>query len=105
MSHLLIVGAGAAVLMAAGAALEWGHTFTLVEHSGMPGKKILVTGKGRCNVTNDCDDTTFLHHVRANPRFLYSALKGFGTADTMALFERLGVPLRRCCIMRTVRSL
>lgn len=94
MSHLLIAGAGAAGLTAAGAALEWGHTVTLVEHSDLAGKKILVTGKGRCNVTNDCDDSTFLQHVRANPRFLYSALKGFGTADTMALFEGLGVPLK-----------
>ncbi len=94
MSHLLIVGAGAAGLTAAGAALEWGHTVTLVEHSDIPGKKILVTGKGRCNVTNQCDDNTFMSHVRANPRFLFSALKGFGTADTMELFERLGVPLK-----------
>ena len=94
MSHLLNVGAGAAGLTAAGAALEWGHTVTLVEHSDRPGKKILVTGKGRCNVTNDCDDNTFLSNVRANPRFLFSALKSFGTADTMALFEGLGVPLK-----------
>ncbi len=94
MSHLLIAGAGAAGLMAAGRALSAGHTVTLVEHSDLPGKKILVTGKGRCNVTNDCDNNTFMTRVRANPRFLFSALRGFSTADTMQLFEQLGVPLK-----------
>lgn len=94
MSHLLIVGAGAAGLMAAGTAVQAGHTVTLAEHSGMPGKKILITGKGRCNVTNNCDADTFFAHVRTNPRFLYSALRGFSPADTMAFFEKLGVPLK-----------
>jgi len=94
VSHLLIVGGGAAGLMAAGTALTLGHTVTVVEHSEMCGKKILVTGKGRCNVTNDCDENTFLANVRTNPRFLYSCLRGFGTRDTINLFEQLGVPLK-----------
>lgn len=94
MGHLIVVGAGAAGLMAAGAALEQGHTVTLLEHEGKPGKKILVTGKGRCNVTNDCDLETFLQNVRTNPRFLYSAFSAFDTAAAMALFEGLGVPLK-----------
>ena len=63
MGHLIVVGAGAAGLMAAGAALEQGHTVTLLEHEDKPGKKILVTGKGRCNVTNDCDRETFLQNA------------------------------------------
>ena len=88
------MGAGAAGLMAAGAALEQGHTVTLLEHEEKPGKKILVTGKGRCNVTNDCDLETFLQNVRTNPRFLYSAFSAFDTAAAMALFEGLGVPLK-----------
>ena len=94
MGHLIVVGAGAAGLMAAGAALEQGHTVTLLEHEDKPGKKILVTGKGRCNVTNDCDLETFLQNVRTNPRFLYSAFSAFDTAAAMALFEGLGVPLK-----------
>ena len=94
MGHLIVVGAGAAGLMAAGAALERGHTVTLLEHEEKPGKKILVTGKGRCNVTNDCDLETFLQNVRTNPRFLYSAFSAFDTAAAMALFEGLGVPLK-----------
>lgn len=94
MGHLIVVGAGAAGLMAAGAALEQGHTVTLLEHEEKPGKKILVTGKGRCNVTNDCDLETFLQNVRTNPRFLYSAFSAFDTATAMALFEGLGVPLK-----------
>ena len=92
MGHLIVVGA--AGLMAAGAALEQGHTVTLLEHEEKPGKKILVTGKGRCNVTNDCDLETFLQNVRTNPRFLYSAFSAFDTAAAMALFEGLGVPLK-----------
>ena len=94
MGHLIVVGAGAAGLMAAGAALEQGHTVTLLEHEEKPGKKILVTGKGRCNVTNACDLETFLQNVRTNPRFLYSAFSAFDTAAAMALFEGLGVPLK-----------
>ena len=94
MGHLIVVGAGAAGLMAAGAALEQGHTVTLLEHEEKPGKKILVTGKGRCTVTNDCDLETFLQNVRTNPRFLYSAFSAFDTAAAMALFEGLGVPLK-----------
>ena len=94
MGHLIVVGAGAAGLMAAGAALEQGHTVTLLEHEEKPGKKIQVTGKGRCNVTNDCDLETFLQNVRTNPRFLYSAFSAFDTAAAMALFEGLGVPLK-----------
>ena len=94
MGHLIVVGAGAAGLMAAGAALEQGHTVTLLEHEEKPGKKILVTGKGRCNVTNDCDLETFLQNVRTNPRFLYSAFSAVDTAAAMAGFEGLGVPLK-----------
>ena len=94
MAKVLIVGAGAAGLMAAGAAVRQGHQVTVLEHTDKPGQKILVTGKGRCNVTNDCTAEEFLHHVRTNPRFLFSSLGAFPPARTMELFESLGVELK-----------
>lgn len=94
MAELLIIGAGAAGLMAAGAARQMGHTVTILEHNGKPGQKLLITGKGRCNVTNNCDEATFLQNVRTNPRFLYSALYAFPPAKAMELFEDLGVALK-----------
>ena len=69
MARVLIVGAGAAGLMAAGAAVRQGHQVTVLEHTEKPGQKILVTGKGRCNVTNDCPAEEFLRHVRTNRAF------------------------------------
>ena len=91
---VLVVGGGAAGLMAAGAALRQGHEVTVLEHMEKPAQKILVTGKGRCNVTNDCTAEEFLHHVRTNPRFLFSSLGAFPPARTMELFESLGVELK-----------
>ena len=94
MAKVLIVGGGAAGLMAAGAAVRQGHEVTVLEHMEKPGQKILVTGKGRCNVTNDCTAEEFLRHVRTNPRFLFSSLGTFPPARTMELFEGLGVELK-----------
>lgn len=94
MSKVVIIGAGAAGLMAAGAAVRAGHTVTVLEHTDKPGQKILVTGKGRCNVTNDCTTEEYLNHVRANPRFLFSSLAAFPPQAAMDLFEQLGVPLK-----------
>ena len=94
MANILIVGAGAAGLMAAGAAVRLGHSVTVLEHTEKPGQKLLITGKGRCNVTNNCDENTFLQNVRTNPRLLYSSLYAFPPAKTMELFEELGVPLK-----------
>ena len=94
MANVLVIGAGAAGLMAAGAAVRQGHTVTVLEHKEKPAQKILVTGKGRCNVTNDCTAEELLHHVRTNPRFLYSSLGAFPPAKTMELFEELGVELK-----------
>ena len=95
MTDLLIIGGGAAGLMAAGAALEQGMTVTVLEHNPKgPGQKLLITGKGRCNVTNDCDPREFLNYVRHNPRFLYSSLYAFPPSAAMDLFKRLGVPLK-----------
>lgn len=95
MAHLLIVGAGAAGLFCAGTALQRGHRVTLVEHMEVPGKKLLITGKGRCNLTNNCGEEEFLKNIRHNPRFLYSAIYGLPPHAVMELFEeQLGVPLK-----------
>ena len=95
MTDVVIVGGGAAGLMAAGAACARGLSVTVVEHNPKgPGQKLLITGKGRCNVTNDCDVREFLNYVRHNGRFLYSALYAFPPAATLELFETLGVPLK-----------
>ena len=84
MTDLLIIGGGAAGLMAAGAACARGLTTAVVEHNPKgPGQKLLITGKGRCNVTNDCDVREFLNYVRHNPRFLYSALYAFSPASAI----------------------
>lgn len=94
MYDAVVVGAGAAGMMAAGFAARRGLDVILVERNARPGRKIMITGKGRCNVTNDCGDAEFLRNVTVNPRFLYGALSRFGTGDTMDFFEKRGVPLK-----------
>ena len=91
---VVVIGGGAAGCMAAGAAARQGHAVTVVERNPRPARKVMITGKGRCNVTNNCDIDTFIRHVPENGRFLYSALHAFTPQDTMALFEELGVPLK-----------
>ena len=95
MTDLLVIGGGAAGLMAAGAACARGLTVTLLEHNPKgPGQKLLITGKGRCNLTSDSDVREFLPYVRRNGRFLYSSLYAFPPSAAMELFETLGVPLK-----------
>lgn len=91
---IIIIGAGARGLMCARGLLEKGIKPTLIEHSRTTGKKILITGKGRCNVTNDCDEREFLNNIRTNSKFLYSSIYGFNCRDTMRFFESHGVPLK-----------
>ncbi len=91
---IAVIGAGAAGCMAAGTAQSMGAIVTLYDTNRMIGKKLAITGKGRCNVTNNCDTEEFLANVRVNPRFLYTALSAFSTADTVRFFEGLGVPLK-----------
>ena len=81
-------------MMAAISAAEHGANVVLFERNDRFGKKLRITGKGRCNVTNDCDRNEFLANVPTNPRFLYAALSGFSTEDTKSFFEGLGVPLK-----------
>ena len=94
VTRVVIVGGGAAGMMAAIAAAENGAEVTLFERNDRLGKKLRITGKGRCNVTNDCDLNEFLINVPTNPRFLYTALSRFSTEDTKTFFENAGVPLK-----------
>lgn len=81
-------------MMAAISAADMGAAVTLFEKNDRMGKKLRITGKGRCNVTSDCELEEFLRNVPTNPRFLYGALNRFSTADTKAFFETAGVPLK-----------
>ena len=92
--HIIVVGGGAAGMMAAISAARYGVRVTLFEKNDRLGKKLRITGKGRCNVTNDCDLQEFLQNVPTNPRFLYAAMNRFSTADTKSFFEEAGVPLK-----------
>ena len=91
---VIVVGGGAAGMMAALTAVRSGSQTLLLERNGVCGKKLRITGKGRCNVTNDCTLEEFLLNVPTNPRFLYSALSRFSTQDTKEFFESEGVPLK-----------
>ncbi len=92
--RVAVVGGGAAGMMAAIAAAEAGASVTLYEKNDRLGKKLRITGKGRCNLTNNCELNEFLANVPTNARFLYAALSRFSVADTMAFFEEAGVPLK-----------
>lgn len=94
MCDVVVIGGGAAGLMAAITAARNGAAVTLLEPNERLGKKVNITGKGRCNVTNDCDRDTLLGSIPGNGRFLYSALTQFTPQDTMAFFESLGVHLK-----------
>ncbi len=92
--RVAIIGAGAAGLMAAIYAAQLGAEVLLFEKNDRVGRKLRITGKGRCNVTNDCSNAEFLNNVPTNPRFLYAALDRFSTADTIDFFESCGVKLK-----------
>ena len=94
MIEIVVIGGGAAGMMAAITAARQGGQVTLLEPNERLGKKLNITGKGRCNVTNDCDQETLMANIPGNGRFLYSALTRFTPQDTMAFFEGLGVPLK-----------
>ena len=94
MIEIVVIGGGAAGMMAAITAARQGGQVTLLEPNERLGKKLNITGKGRCNVTNDCDQETLMANIPGNGRFLYSALTRFTPQDAMAFFEGLGVPLK-----------
>lgn len=93
-ADVLVAGGGAAGMMAAIAAAERGARVMLFEKNDRLGKKLYITGKGRCNVTNDCVPEEFFQNVPRNPRFLYSSIYAFPPRDVMAWFEARGCPLK-----------
>ncbi len=94
MSKIIVVGGGAAGMMAAIAAAEKKHHVVLMEKNEKLGKKVYITGKGRCNVTNACGREEFFSHIVTNPKFLYSAFDGFSNWDLYASLEEWGLPLK-----------
>lgn len=94
MSSVVVVGGGAAGMTAAMAAAGSGHSVLLLEKNEKLGKKLFITGKGRCNVTNACDMEELMAGVVTNSRFLYSSFYGFTNRDMMDLLERCGCPLK-----------
>ena len=94
MYDLLIIGGGAAGMMCAVTAARRGARVAVAEHNARLGRKLGITGKGRCNLTNNCDRDTLLKNIPRNARFLYSAFSQFSAQDTMSFFEELGVPLK-----------
>lgn len=94
MSKILVIGGGAAGMMAAAAASGRGHHVVLLEKNEKLGKKVFITGKGRCNVTNAADIETLLAHVCTNEKFLYSAFYGYDNQAVMDFLEQEGCPLK-----------
>ena len=94
MSKVIVVGAGAAGMMAAISAARQRHQVLLIEKNEKIGKKLFITGKGRCNLTNACDVDKLFENVVSNPKFLYSAFRAFDNMQVMQLIEEAGCPLK-----------
>ena len=93
MSHVIVVGGGAAGMFAAIAAAKNGHQVTLYEKNEKLGKKIFITGKGRCNITNAADMEELFDAVVTNSKFLYSSFYGYTNQNVIDFFEDAGVPV------------
>lgn len=91
---VIVVGGGASGLMTAGLCAQQGLSTLLIERNERLGKKLLITGKGRCNVTNNCEMERLIESVPSGGRFLFSAFSRFSPQNVMAFFEELGVPLK-----------
>lgn len=91
---MIVIGAGAAGLMCAYKASSNGAKVTVLERNEKPGKKIYITGKGRCNVTNACEVNDFFANVPTNPKFLYGAVRTFSSGDLIELFDNLGLQVK-----------
>lgn len=93
--RVVVIGGGPAGLLATGRAAERGALAVLLEKNAAPGKKLLLSGKGRCNLTSSEEDTDlFLSKYGRNGRFLYSVFSRFGPAETISFFESIGVELK-----------
>lgn len=93
-TELVVIGGGAAGMMCAYQAAARGVSVILLDPNRTLGRKVRITGKGRCNVTNNCDTKEFMRNIPGDGRFLYSALSRFSPTDTIAFFENNGVPLK-----------
>ncbi|MBE7020728.1 MAG: NAD(P)/FAD-dependent oxidoreductase [Ruminococcaceae bacterium] len=94
IADVVVIGGGPAGLMAAGVASQNGRKTVLIEKNSILGKKLLITGKGRCNVTNGADISEFFDFIVKNPRFLYSAFYNFTNLDVINFFEDKGIKLK-----------
>ena len=94
MSKVVIVGGGAAGMFASIAAAECGHQVVVYEKNEKLGKKLYITGKGRCNITNACDMEGLFEAVRTNAKFLYSSFYGYTNQQVIDFFERINVPVK-----------
>ncbi len=92
--NVIVIGGGPAGMIAAATAKNDFNTVTLLDGNEKLGKKLYITGKGRCNVTNNCEPQEFLTNVVSNNKFLYSAIYSFSPADTISLIESYGVKLK-----------
>ena len=91
---LVVIGGGPSGMLCAIRAAERGKRVVLLDGNRQLGRKLRITGKGRCNLTNNCDVKTIMQNIPGDGRFLYSALSRFGPEETMAYFTALGVPLK-----------
>lgn len=94
MSKVIIIGAGAAGMMAGIIAARKQHDVTIFEKNEKAGKKLYITGKGRCNLTNACDDTDLRESIVSNQKFMYSAFSRFSNYDCMGFFDELGLKFK-----------
>ena len=94
MSKVIVIGGGAAGMMAAIAAAQKGNKVILLEKNEKLGKKLFITGKGRCNVTNAADMDVLFQNICTNEKFLYSAFYGFDNTRVCDLLEQAGCPLK-----------
>ncbi|MGL5515101.1 MAG: NAD(P)/FAD-dependent oxidoreductase [Sporomusa sp.] len=94
MKHVLVIGGGAAGLMAAVSAAQHGARVTILEKMKDIGRKLLITGKGRCNITNSCDLSELIKNMPGNGVFLYSAFNAFNNQDLVNFFEQAGLPTK-----------